>query len=175
MKFAFAAFACLLASSPARLVACDTGSQLEHPVQGEIYAKFGYDIHTVRFHSGLDYRGAAGDPVVAAETGTVAAAGRYGGYGNYIRIDHGNGLQTAYNHLLNYKVKPGQCVGKGEVIGSVGNSGYSSGPHLHFEVLRDDKVVDPCALLPDRSGCQPRNTLHDCRGPDCELVRAIQD
>ncbi|MGP0041773.1 MAG: M23 family metallopeptidase [Rhodomicrobium sp.] len=57
------------------------------------------------------------------------------GYGNYVRIDHGNVLQTANGHLLNFNVKPGQCVSKGEVIGSLGNSGMSAEPHLHFEVI----------------------------------------
>jgi murein DD-endopeptidase MepM/ murein hydrolase activator NlpD len=157
MKFAFVALAGLIAASSTPIQACETGNQLQHPAQGEIYAKFGYPenplVHTARLHSGLDYKGAVGDPVAAAEAGTVAAAGREGGYGNYVRIDHGNGLQTAYAHLLSYKVKPGQCVGKGEAIGSLGNSGLSTGPHLHFEVLRDDRFVDPCLLFADRRGC----------------------
>jgi murein DD-endopeptidase MepM/ murein hydrolase activator NlpD len=154
MKFAFIALAGLVAASSTPLEACDTGSQLQHPAQGEIYAKFGYRRHpllrTVRLHSGLDYKGAVGDPVSAAATGTVAVAGREGGYGNYVRIDHGNGLQTAYAHLLNYNVKPGQCVSKDEVIGSLGNSGVSTEPHLHFEVIQNDRFIDPSALLPGR-------------------------
>jgi len=154
MKFAAIALAGVFAAFPTRLSACDTGNRLQHPAQGEIYAKFGYRenplLHIVRLHSGVDYKGAIGDPVAAAEAGTIAAAGREGGYGNYVRIDHGNGLQTAYGHLNTYKVKPGQCVSKGEVIGSMGNSGVSTGPHLHFEVLQNNRFVDPGSLLPDQ-------------------------
>ncbi len=153
MKFAFIALAGLFAVSPARLEACGTGSQLQHPARGEIYRKFGYTEHpllkTARLHTGLDYKGTVGDPVAAAGTGTVTVAGQEGGYGNYVRIDHGNGLQTAYAHLLNYNVKPGQCVSKGEVIGVLGNSGLSSEPHLHFEVLQNSSFIDPSSLLPD--------------------------
>ena len=152
MKFAAIALAGLFAASSARLLACDTGSQLRHPARGEMYAKFGYRenplVHAARFHPGVDYKGATGDPVTAAEAGTVTFAGREGGYGNYVRIDHGNGLQTAYAHLASYKVKPGQCVSKDEVIGTVGNTGISTGPHLHFEVLQDGRFVDPSSLLP---------------------------
>jgi murein DD-endopeptidase MepM/ murein hydrolase activator NlpD len=154
MKFAFLAVAGLFAASEARLEACEGAKQLQHPAQGEVYRDFGYTkdplLQTVRLHSGLDYKGAIGDPIVAASAGTVAAAGREGGYANYVRIDHGNGLQTAYAHLLSYKVKPGQCVSKDEIIGSLGNSGLSTGPHLHFEILQDNKFVDPSSILPHR-------------------------
>jgi murein DD-endopeptidase MepM/ murein hydrolase activator NlpD len=172
MKFASVALVSVFAASSAHLEACEIGNQLQHPAQGEIYKNFGYSqhplLHTVRLHAGLDYKGAVGDAVVAAGTGTVTVAGREGGYGNYVRIDHGNGFQTAYAHLLNYNVKPGQCISKDEIIGSLGNSGLSSGPHLHFEVFQHNRFVDPCDLLPNHSGCQTRNTLHDCRGRDCE-------
>jgi murein DD-endopeptidase MepM/ murein hydrolase activator NlpD len=178
MRFAFVALACLFAASPARSEACGTGNQLVHPAQGEIYAKFGWKKHpllkTVRFHAGLDYMGAVGDPVEAAGAGTVAAAGRYGGYGNYVRIDHGNGLQSTYGHLLKLNVEPGQCIGKGEIVGSVGNTGLSTEPHLHFEVIQDNKFVDPCALLPDHIGCQAGDMPPACRGRDCEASNAIE-
>jgi murein DD-endopeptidase MepM/ murein hydrolase activator NlpD len=152
MKFAILALAGLFAALPGHLEACDTGNRLRHPAQGEIYGKFGYRehplLHVLRLHTGLDYRGAIGDPVAAAEGGTVAVADREGGYGNYVRIDHGNGLQTAYAHLASYNVKPGQCVSKDELIGSVGNSGVSTEPHLHFEVLQNSRFIDPISLLP---------------------------
>jgi murein DD-endopeptidase MepM/ murein hydrolase activator NlpD len=177
MKFAFVALVSVFAASSAHLEACETGNQLRHPAQGEIYAKFGWKRHpllkTVRFHAGLDYKGAVGNAITAAGTGTVAAAERYGGYGNYVRIDHGNGLQTAYGHLLNYNVKPGQCIGRDEIIGSLGNSGLSTEPHLHFEVIQDNKFVDPCALLPDHIGCQAGDMPPACRGRDCEASNAI--
>jgi murein DD-endopeptidase MepM/ murein hydrolase activator NlpD len=134
-------------------LACETAGGLQHPARGEIDAKFGFRehplLHTVRLHSGVDYSGAYGDPIAAAGAGTVTAAGREGGYGIYVRIDHGNGLQTAYAHLLNYNVKPGQCVSEGEVIGRLGNTGISTKPHLHFEVLQNNRFIDPSSLLPD--------------------------
>ncbi len=154
MKPASIALAGLFAALPAGAFACETGAQSQHPAQGEIYRKFGYAKHpllkTVFFHVGLDYRGAVGEPVSAAESGTVEVAGREGGYGNYVRIDHGNGLKTTYAHLMNFNVKPGQCVSKGEVIASLGNSGMTTGPHLHFEVIQDGKFADPTPLLPGR-------------------------
>ncbi len=138
----------------AGLAACEVGKHLQHPAQGQIYRKFGLTkdpvLKTVHLHSGLDYKGAVGDAVSAAEAGTVVVANNEGGYGNYVRIDHGNGMQTAYGHLQNFSVKPGQCVSKGEVIGSLGNSGISTGPHLLFEVIQDNELVDPSPLLPIR-------------------------
>ena len=162
MKPASIVLAGLLAVFATGADACETGGRLQHPAQGEIYRKFGYAAHpllkTVRLHAGLDYRGAGGEPVSAAEAGTVVAADRFNeetkgeaGYGNYVRIDHGNGLQTAYAHLLNFNVKAGQCVSKGEVIGNLGNSGVSTEPHLHFEVIQNGRFADPSPLLPGRS------------------------
>ena len=154
MKPASIALAGLFAALSAGAFACETGSRLQHPAQGEVYRKFGYGkdplLKTVKLHSGLDYKGAVGEPIGAAEVGTVEVAERDGGYGNYVRIDHGNGLKTAYAHLLNYNVKPGQCVSKGEVIASLGNSGITAGSHLHFEVIQDGKFADPSPLLPGR-------------------------
>jgi murein DD-endopeptidase MepM/ murein hydrolase activator NlpD len=162
MKPASIALAGLLAVFSTGADACETGGRLQHPAQGEIYRKFGYTAHpllkAVRLHAGLDYRGAGGEPVSAAEAGTVVIADRFNeetngeaGYGNYVRIDRGNGLQTAYAHLLNFNVKAGQCVSKGEVIGRLGNSGLSSEPYLHLEVIQNGQFADPSPLLPDRS------------------------
>ncbi len=154
MKSAWIVLASIFAAYSTGAAACETGGHLQHPAQGEIFRKFGLMkdpvLKTVRLHSGLDYKGAGGEAVTAAEAGNVEIAGQEGGYGNYVRIDHGNGMQTAYGHLLNFSVKPGQCVSKGEVIGSLGNSGISTGPHLHFEVIQDTKFVDPSLLLPVR-------------------------
>ncbi len=155
MKWVLASIAAVLAIAAAGANACEVGGRLQHPVAGEIYKKFGFVehplLHTTLLHSGLDYRGAVGAPVIAAEAGTVVVAGREGGYGNYVRIDHGNGLQTSYGHLNKIEVKQGQCVGRGEIVGSIGQTGISTGPHLHFEVLRDDRFVNPISLLPERS------------------------
>ena len=81
----------------------------------------------------------------------IAIAGSEGGYGNYVRIDHGNGLRTAYGHLQNFNVKAGECVSKGQVIGGIGQTCISTGLHLHFEVLKDGRFIDPANALPSRS------------------------
>ena len=99
------------------------------------------------FHPGLDIAGDKGQPVHATAAGTVRAAGWENGYGNVITIDHGFGLQTRYGHLLKYDVKPGAKVKRGDVIGRVGNTGRSTGYHLHYEVLANGRLVNPLQLL----------------------------
>ncbi len=86
------------------------------------------------FHSGYDYAARRGSPVVAGATGLVTYAGRLGNYGNAIRIRHGEGVSTLYGHLRAMHVEPGRYVRRGEVIGEVGSTGRSTGPHLHYEV-----------------------------------------
>ena len=99
------------------------------------------------FHAGLDIAGERGQPVFATAAGTVAHVGFQGGYGNLIVLDHGFGLQTRYGHLLNYSVKPGARVKRGDVIGHVGNTGRSTGYHLHYEVLANGKLLNPLQFL----------------------------
>jgi len=99
------------------------------------------------FHAGLDIAGERGQPVFATAAGTVTHAGWEGGYGNLITLDHGFGLETRYGHLLNYKVKSGQKVSRGDVIGHVGNTGHSTGYHLHYEVRANGKILNPLQLL----------------------------
>ena len=99
------------------------------------------------FHAGLDIAGEKGQPVFATAAGTVNHVGYQGGYGNLIVLDHGFGLQTRYGHLLNYSVKPGAQVKRGDVIGHVGNTGRSTGYHLHYEVLANGKLLNPLKLL----------------------------
>jgi len=98
---------------------------------------------TVKFHAGMDFSANIGTPVYATGDGTVVKAGWETGYGNLIRIDHGFGYVTWYAHLSKYKVKAGQKVVRGEVIGEVGNTGKSTGPHLHYEVHVKGKVQNP--------------------------------
>ncbi len=102
----------------------------------------GYD-----WHPGVDIAVEFGEPVYASAMGTVEVAGWNGGYGRYVRIDHGNGYETAYGHMSGIAVAPGQSVRKGEIIGFVGSSGYSTGPHVHFEVFVDGQNVDPMYML----------------------------
>ncbi|MCP4643986.1 MAG: M23 family metallopeptidase [bacterium] len=101
-----------------------------------------------RFHSGVDIAAPKGTPVLAAGDGRVAFAGRDSAFGRIVRIDHGNGYVTMYAHLSGIDAKQGKRVLRGERIGTVGKSGRATGPHLHYEVRRDGKRVDPKTYLP---------------------------
>ncbi len=110
---------------------------------------FGYRIHPIykvkKFHEGLDFVASTGARVYATGDGVVTHAARNiaDGYGNKIIIDHGFGYKTVYAHLSGYKVREGQKVKRGDLIGFVGNTGLSSGPHLHYEVVRNNVQVNP--------------------------------
>lgn len=103
------------------------------------------------FHAGLDVSSGEGSPVYASDTGTVTyasyAAGQYYDYGNLVVINHGNGYETFYAHLSGISVYPGQIVYQGDLIGSSGNTGRSSGPHLHFEIRQNDFQINPLNRL----------------------------
>lgn len=99
------------------------------------------------YHTGLDFAAPSGTPVVAAQSGTVTAAGYNGAYGNQITIRHADGTVTTYAHLSSISVSVGQSVGGGERIGAVGSTGNSTGPHLHFEVLIGGSFTNPAAWL----------------------------
>ena len=113
---------------------------------------FGLRFHPLlnekRMHTGVDWASTPGTPILAAGNGTIEEAGRKGQYGNYIRIRHANGYQTAYGHMsrLAQGAAPGVKVRQGQVIGFVGSTGLSSGPHLHFEVLVNNQFVDPMSI-----------------------------
>ncbi len=96
-----------------------------------------------RPHPGVDISAAQGSPVVATGGGRVAFAGTRSGYGGFVEIDHGDGYQTRYAHLRNLRVRVGQKVRRGEVIGEVGRTGLTTGPNLHYEIRRDDRPVNP--------------------------------
>ena len=120
------------------------------PVAGHITSYFGYRYHPIlhfsRFHAGVDFGASWGSPIVAAADGQVAAAGWSGGYGRQVRIWHGGGLTTTYSHMSEIVAAPGTLVRRGQLIGYVGSSGLSTGPHLHYEVLRDGAPVNPLAV-----------------------------
>jgi murein DD-endopeptidase MepM/ murein hydrolase activator NlpD len=99
------------------------------------------------FHSGLDFRGLVGAPIYAAASGKVAFTGVKQGYGNCVEIDHGNGLMTRYAHMSRFSARVGDDVSAGMVIGAIGNTGRSTGPHLHFEVRINDRAVNPRPFL----------------------------
>jgi len=119
------------------------------PVCSYVTSGFGY--RWGRQHKGIDLEGDTGYPIGAAKAGTVIGAGREGGYGNLVLIDHHDGVVTAYAHQSEIIVFPGQAVERGERIGSVGNTGNSTGPHLHFETRVNGVAVNPRGYLPD--GC----------------------
>jgi len=103
--------------------------------------------HTRSFHSGTDFRGDPGTPVLAAGDGIVAFCGRLGGYGNIIDIDHGGGVITRYAHLRRIETRKDAVITAGEAIGQVGSTGRTTGPHLHFEVRLDGAPVSPIAAM----------------------------
>jgi murein DD-endopeptidase MepM/ murein hydrolase activator NlpD len=136
----------------------ETGSSskkflMHMPVRGGRFTSgFGYRRHPIlgiyKMHTGVDWAAPKGTPIVAAGNGMIEIAEREGGYGNYIRIKHGNGYETAYGHLSRYAagIKKGVKVRQGQIIGYVGTTGRSSGPHLHYEVLINNRQVNPLGI-----------------------------
>lgn len=123
-----------------------TYSQLSMPVD-EVCVSSGYGTRWGRLHRGIDLALAQGNPVYAADSGTVYFSGDGGGYGNLVKIDHGNGMQTYYAHCSSLLVNSGQSVSRGEKIALTGSTGNSTGPHLHFEVIVNGKCIDPAGML----------------------------
>jgi murein DD-endopeptidase MepM/ murein hydrolase activator NlpD len=125
-------------------------SGMAMPAMGPITSYFGYRYHPIlhftRFHAGVDIGASWGSPIVAAADGQVAAAGWSGGYGRQVRIWHGAGLMTTYSHMSEIVAAPGSFVRRGQLIGYVGSSGLSTGPHLHYEVLKDGTPVNPLGV-----------------------------
>jgi murein DD-endopeptidase MepM/ murein hydrolase activator NlpD len=123
------------------------------PVVGEVEFTSGFGVRTDPFlgrpamHTGLDFRAATGDPVRATANGKVASSGWAGGYGRMVEIDHGNGLSTRYGHLSEIHVKVGDQIKIGQVVGAVGSTGRSTGPHLHYETRIEGEAVDPQKFL----------------------------
>lgn len=122
------------------------------PTNGEITSPFGWRTHpifgTARYHSGIDIGADYGDPIAAADSGVVIYADWMGGYGNAVIIDHGGSISTLYAHNSQLLVSEGQRVYKGQTIAYAGSTGYSTGPHLHFEVRENGSPVNPLGYLP---------------------------
>lgn len=125
--------------------------QFNLPSDAPITSGFGYRMHPIlgyqRFHAGVDFGADYGTPILAADRGVVIFAGWYGGYGNAIILDHGNGITTMYAHAQELYVSEGQTVERGKAIAATGSTGLSTGPHLHFEVRKDGEPVDPMNYL----------------------------
>jgi murein DD-endopeptidase MepM/ murein hydrolase activator NlpD len=123
------------------------------PVVGEVEFTSGFGVRSDPFlgrpamHTGLDFRAATGDPVRATANGKVVSSGWLGGYGRMVEIDHGNGLSTRYGHLSEIHVKVGDVIKIGQLIGAIGSTGRSTGPHLHYETRIDGDAVDPQKFL----------------------------
>ncbi|MGZ5254925.1 MAG: M23 family metallopeptidase [Flavitalea sp.] len=131
----------LLASTPA--IQPVSNSDLKRVASG-----YGYRIDpiykTTRFHAGLDFTAPQGTPIYATANGTIKVAGNQGnGYGNHVVINHGYGYETLYGHMFRVKARGGQRVKRGEIIGYVGSTGKSTGPHCHYEVHKNGRPIDP--------------------------------
>ena len=117
------------------------------PIKGPITSRYGKRRDPLNkksaFHSGIDFRGKRGEKIRSTANGIVKKAFKNGGYGNYVMIDHGNGYTTSFSHMQKYLVRRGDRVKRGQVIGLVGNTGRSTGPHLHYEVALDGKTINP--------------------------------
>jgi murein DD-endopeptidase MepM/ murein hydrolase activator NlpD len=122
------------------------------PAKGPFGSGFGMRKHPIfgdlRMHTGVDIDAKSGDPIVAAKEGKVIFGGTLGGYGNCVIIQHSATVSTVYGHMLSMDVTLGNYVGKGELIGRVGSTGVSTGPHLHFEVRINGEPKDPLLFLP---------------------------
>jgi murein DD-endopeptidase MepM/ murein hydrolase activator NlpD len=128
------------------------GDLLTWPIRGVITSHFGwrrdpFNRNRRQFHNGIDIRGRVGDPVRASMAGTVHSTGRDRVLGNYVIINHHSGYRTLYAHLNAIRTRRGAHVVQGERIGDVGNTGQSTGPHLHFTVFRNGVAVNPIGLL----------------------------
>lgn len=136
-----------------RLTRTLTRVPIRRPMAGEVETTSGYGMRIDPFlrspamHTGLDFRGEVGDPVRATAAGTVTHAGWNGGYGKMVEIDHGNGFSTRYAHLFSIDVEAGQTIRIGEIVGRVGSTGRSTGPHLHYETRVHGDAVDPQKFL----------------------------
>ena len=120
------------------------------PVVGHVSSGFGMRRHPVlgfsRLHKGMDFAAAYGSPIVAAADGVIAFAGWHGGHGKFVQIRHGGGMGTGYGHMSRIVAQPGAHVAQGQLIGYVGSTGLSTGPHLHYEVYRGGVAIDPARV-----------------------------
>jgi murein DD-endopeptidase MepM/ murein hydrolase activator NlpD len=136
------------AANAARPEPVESGMML--PANGPITSYFGYRYHPIlhftRFHAGVDIGAGWGSPIVAAGPGRIVAAGWGGGFGREVQIAHGNGITSIYGHMSEIVAQPGSLVRAGQLIGYVGSSGLSTGPHLHFEVRQGGTPVNPLAV-----------------------------
>lgn len=135
-----------------RLVKTVGYTPMGYPKISSFTSFFGYrsdpfNSANAEFHPGIDFKGSRGDEARCTANGRVVAAGWYGGYGKCVRIEHGNNLETLYGHLSRISVEVGQLVTAGQKIGEIGSTGHSTGTHLHYEVRKNGKAVNPMKYL----------------------------
>lgn len=138
MRITIAAIVMVLLSFPSAVDAFVVTSAFgwrTHPINGE-----------EKFHTGVDLGEEYGTPIGAIWAGKVAFSGPYGGYGNVVVIEHANRVVTLYGHCAELAVEAGDSVSEGQLIGYVGSTGYSTGPHLHLELWKDGQYVDPVSI-----------------------------
>jgi murein DD-endopeptidase MepM/ murein hydrolase activator NlpD len=123
---------------------------MRQPVLGHLTSSFGMRFHPIlgfsRMHQGMDFGAPMGSPIVAATDGVVRFAGWHGGHGNYVRLNHSGGIETGYAHMSRIIARPGEHVRQGQLIGYVGSTGLSTGPHLHYEVFRNGAAINPASM-----------------------------
>jgi len=139
------------------VVVPDDGTKFAVPVNGVCGSPYGFRIHPIqhtrKMHTGVDFRSTPqGTPIYASKGGKVTFAGRKGGYGNCVIIDHGKGMSTFYAHQSQIMVSKGQEVKQMQQIGKVGSTGNSTGPHLHFEVRKNGSPMNPAQVIPFSRG-----------------------
>ncbi len=124
-----------------------SSGELVRPTRGRKTSGYGMRRHPIlrykRMHSGLDFGGGYGAPIYAVTDGKVTFAGRKGGYGKFVKIKHGGGLASGYAHMSRIAVSNGRSVRKGQIIGYIGSTGLSTGPHLHYELYRNGRTINP--------------------------------
>ena len=127
-----------------------TSGAMGRPVNGRITSHFGARRHPilgyVRMHAGMDWGAPYGAPIFSTSDGVIAYAGRKGGYGNFVQVNHGGGMATGYGHMSRIAAHSGQRVRQGQIIGYVGSTGLSTGPHLHYELYRNGRAVNPMSV-----------------------------
>ncbi len=142
----------LALAAEARTASVSRGTAFLWPLSGSITSAYGWRTHPLsgkrQFHEGLDIAADSGTRIRAAASGKVTFAGWLGAYGRLVTIDHGNGYETRYGHLSGFAVSSGTWVSAGDVVGYVGTSGGTTGPHCHFEIRLKGKTQNPRSLLP---------------------------
>ena len=144
-----------------------------------VSSSFGFRVHPIsgyrKMHQGIDFAAGTGTPVVAPSDGVVVEARRWGGYGNWLRIRHANGLESGYGHLSRYGagIRAGQRVSQGQVVAYVGSTGASTGPHLHYEIWRNGQRINPSGIRMDESTVLAGNDLAAFRAEKARIDRII--